>query len=267
MNKVQLVLILSALVLIAAIYQLPRVVVENEQLQEVTSSSQPVQHEFQIPPEMVSKIRNAKDSLELAQDKNKKAKFALSLSRFYLDYGKLDSAVYYADLVSRWSSTLSRSLAELYYGAYERSTDHASRKIYAGKAEVLFRSLLENDPVNLYFKNRLAMVLTASQNPMLGVMMLREIIEVNPENRLALLNLGLLAIQSGQFEKAKERFKELTRLNPVDYESKLYLAVSLIETDSQDQAVIVLNEILSTSDSLPVIKVMAKEYLESIQPL
>ena len=44
---------------------------------------------------------------------------------------------------------------------------------------------------------------------MQGIMMLREVLEEDPKNELALFNMGMLSIQSGQYDKAVERLVEL----------------------------------------------------------
>jgi tetratricopeptide (TPR) repeat protein len=48
--------------------------------------------------------------------------------------------------------------------------------------------------------------------PMQGVGLLREIIQVDPDNRKALYYLGILSVQSGQLAKAVDRFAHLVKL-------------------------------------------------------
>src|SRR6187399_890208 len=49
-----------------------------------------------------------------------------------------------------------------------------------------------------------AVALVQGQDPMRGIMMLREIVEQDPNNAEAHWQLGLFAVQSGQMEKALE---------------------------------------------------------------
>jgi Flp pilus assembly protein TadD len=73
------------------------------------------------------------------------------------------------------------------------------------------------------------MTYVAGSEPMTGIMMLREVIEQEPENELAIYNLGILAITSGQLEKAIERFEKLKELDPENPEANFYLGYCLFE--------------------------------------
>jgi len=260
-NKAQLILSVLAIGMAILLFQLPRSVVENEQLQEVTPAKN---HSLEIPQNVQSEIVLLRTSLKKEESFDKKANFALSLAKKYLDYGILDSAVLYAERIQSWEGEISEKASEIYFTAYERSPSAEEGVKFAEKAKQIITQLLDKDPDNLFLKNRLAMTLVASENPMSGINMLREVIAQDPRNRQGLLNLGLLAIQSGQFERAKERFETLMSLDTTDQESKFYLAVTMIETNKPLQARLLLEEILATKDSIPAIKMMADEYLRSL---
>ena len=51
-------------------------------------------------------------------------------------------------------------------------------------------------------------------NPMKGILMLRELNTKHPENADVNIQLGRLAIKTGQFEKAVERLKKAVELSP-----------------------------------------------------
>lgn len=261
MNKSQLFLVVGAVALIALLFQLPRSVVENDQLQEVTETAE---HSLQMPQEVENQINELRRFIEEEDNFDKKANFAHSLARRFLDYGVLDSAVGYAKRIESWSDDPSTLAADIYFTAFERSPSPEMGVSYAGEARRILSQLLDEDPSNLDLKNRLAMTLVVSENPMSGISMLREILAEDETNRQAILNLGLLAIQSGQFERAKERFENLVLLNPADHEAKLYLAVSMMEINQQSQARLLLEEILATQDSIPAIKMMANDYLKML---
>ncbi|MDE0472612.1 MAG: tetratricopeptide repeat protein [Ekhidna sp.] len=261
MNKLQIILSLAAVGLAVLLFQLPRSVVENEQLQKVTATST---HSMEIPEKIQKEIIEIKTLLKREQSIDKKSNFAFSLAKKYSDYGVLDSATVYADRIEKWEGETSEKAVEIYFTAYERSSSVAEGVKFARKAERILLKLLEKDSTNLFLKNRLAMTLVASDNPMVGINMLREVVAVDPDNRQAMLNLGLLAIQSGQFKRAKERFETLVSLDPADNESKLYLAVTMMETNKSNQARLLLEEILADKDSIPAIKMMANDYLNSL---
>lgn len=259
-----MVLVAAAVGLVVLLYQFPRSVVETDKLQSVGSEPDPILHSLELSETATKQISFLKGAMQGALSTDKKANFALALAHEYLAYGMLDSALIYADQIEKWEGTYSEKLADIYFIAYERLPSANKRADFAKKAGDILAHLLDKDPDNLFLKNRLAMTLVSSENPMSGINMLREVVAQDPENRQGLLNLGLLAIQSGQFEKAKTRFETLASLNPKDHESKLYLAVTMIETSKPTQARLLLEEILTTQDSIPAIKMMAQEYLSSL---
>ena len=254
-------MVIGTIAFAAILFQLPRSVVENDQLQEVAESES---HSLQIPQEVENQIAELRRLIQNENNFDKKTNFAHSLARLYLNYGVLDSAIRYGEAIESWVEGPSEKAADIFFTAYERSPSAEVGTTYAQKAKVLLEKLLEKDPSDLHLKNRLAMTLVASENPMSGIMMLREILTEDADNRQAIMSLGLLAIQSGQFDRAKERFETLVSLNTDDHEAKLYLAVSMMEINQQSQARLLLEEILATQDSIPAIKAMAEDYLQAL---
>ena len=51
---------------------------------------------------------------------------------------------------------------------------------------------------------------------MKGIMMLREVLQEDPDNVQAHLQLGLFSVQSGQYDKAVERFRKVLELDPAN---------------------------------------------------
>ncbi|MEP5613127.1 MAG: tetratricopeptide repeat protein [Cyclobacteriaceae bacterium] len=262
MNKSQIFLSVGALALVAILYQLPRVVVENDQLQEVAASIE--SHGMEIPPDVRSRMLELRRLMGEEENVDKKLNFAHSLASYYLDYGVLDSAVTLGEGMERLQNEPSELVADVYFKAFERSQSQSEAKEFSEKAKSVLEKLLDKDPSNLLLKNKLAMTLVTSENPMTGIALLREVLAADENNRQAILNLGLLSIQSGQFDRARERFEKLVSLDASDQEARLYLAVSMIEINEQSQAKLLLEEILSSKDSIPAIKMMATDYLKGL---
>jgi Flp pilus assembly protein TadD len=61
---------------------------------------------------------------------------------------------------------------------------------------------------------------------MQGITMLREVLKDDPKNESAMFNLGMLSIQSGQYERAVERLKELIEINPNHVQGQLLLGIA-----------------------------------------
>ena len=223
-----------------------------------------MEHSFEIPEEIQQQIAALRSSLKSEEKFDKKATFAHALADLYLDFGLLDSAVSYAKDIESWEEGISRKAADIYFVAFERAPSADQGTEYAAQARTMLTALLEKDPEDLFLKNRLAMTFVASENPMSGIQMLREIVAEDENNRQAILNLGLLSVQSGQYKRAQERFKKLVSMDTADHEAKLYLSVSMMELDQPAQARLLLEEILASKDSIPAIKVMAMDYLEAL---
>jgi tetratricopeptide (TPR) repeat protein len=83
----------------------------------------------------------------------------------------------------------------------------------------------ENQPDDLHSKGQLALIyIYHDRTVMPGVLQLKEIVSRDSTNELALYQLGLLSIQSGQYEKAVNRFEKLVSLHPSNPEYKQKLA-------------------------------------------
>jgi predicted Zn-dependent protease len=80
------------------------------------------------------------------------------------------------------------------------------------------------------------MTYISSPNPMQGIMLLREVIAEDPKNELALFNMGMLSIQSGQHDKAVERLEELVKVNPNHTQGQLLLGIALMNTGDKRRA-------------------------------
>ena len=65
-----------------------------------------------------------------------------------------------------------------------------------------------------------------SDNPMLGILPLKEIVRINPDNVYAQLMLGLGGKKSGQYDKAIERFNLIIAKHPDNLEAIVNLAES-----------------------------------------
>jgi tetratricopeptide (TPR) repeat protein len=92
------------------------------------------------------------------------------------------------------------------------SQDHEKRRQYcATKSRMAFENAISLEPDNINHRINLALSYTEApteDNPMKGILMLRELNEAYPENVGVLYNLGRLAIQTGQYDRAIERLEQ-----------------------------------------------------------
>lgn len=263
-KKPQLLGSLVAVLLVGLLFSLPKSVVDNGEKKEASAqegsalaSEDPDDHEgHDHPPgehdhsheadmhlaELAPEKRQIADQLreKLAESENKEniAIFADSLALLYAQSLKYDSAAYYAEQAVGAHESLPRIYsAGLYnFEAFNFATDGQRQAAFGKKAEGYLLKVLEQDPEGLEPKNKLAMLYVASENPMKGIVMLREVLEKDADNKEALMNMGLLSVRSNQYDKAAERFEHLTRLEPGNVQAQFYLALSYLETGKKELA-------------------------------
>ena len=78
----------------------------------------------------------------------------------------------------------------------------------------------------------------SGENPMEGILALRTLAESDPPNVDAVVWLGIFGIQSGQLDKARERFSEALTLEPGHLEATWQLAMLDMEEGAYDRAVV-----------------------------
>ncbi|HBE11577.1 MAG TPA: hypothetical protein DCY76_03980 [Flavobacteriales bacterium] len=78
----------------------------------------------------------------------------------------------------------------------------------------------------------------SGENPMEGILALRALAESNPPNVDAVVWLGIFGIQSGQLDKARERFSEALTLEPGHLEATWQLAMLDMEEGAYGRAVV-----------------------------
>lgn len=260
MNRQQIILVAASVLAVVLIYQLPRVVVENETTADVET------HDFSISDEDEGVFASLRQQLKESSDIKKSINFADSLAKLSLKYQLIDSAAKYASyILSADTSFRSRYKAgQIYYQAYQISNIPEESALLAEKARGIFEALLEDDPQNSSLKNKLAMTLIVTETPMAGVQLLREVLAEDPNNREAILNMGVLAVQSGQFERAEERFQKLLELDSADTEALFYLGVAFAEGKKGEKAREVFEKLINETDADPALKATASNYINDL---
>jgi tetratricopeptide (TPR) repeat protein len=167
-----------------------------------------------------------------------KATVATTLARRYNSVERFDSAGYYLEQValSKPSAQNWQQAADAYFQAFSFAASDERVKLLGGKSRELYAKVLKEQPGNLDAKTNLGMAYMASDNPVQGVMLLREVLEADPRNEKALYNMGILAVQSNQYDKAVKRFQELVKVNPKNVNGQFYLGVTLARTGAKEEA-------------------------------
>jgi len=154
------------------------------------------------------------------------------------------AAVYHEQVFQLNQNDSFRLQAIRYLIVASKFTKEQSRgRIYLLKSLELINKMLENNPNNIDVKVLQGYVLVrAEPAPMKGIGVLLEVLETDPENLDALYMLGDFSVESGQYEKAIERFKKLLSLRPLNPEYHFKLSEVFSRMSQKDSAEYYLNK-------------------------
>ena len=285
MQKPFIVIITIGLASIGLLYSLPKVVVNDEKKtleqapkQETTvtanrdkgvkdeSPASPEMHSAKLTNEQQTVIDDLKSKFQKTTEKQAKIKSAENLVMQFIKYTRYDSAAYYAEEITKIDPSESnlQKAGNLYYEAFTYALEGNKTSLMGEKARNFYQKVLVMNPNNLLAKTNMAMTYTATQTPMQGIMMLREVIAQEPDYEPALFSLGILSIRSNQFGKAVERFKQILKNNPSNIKAALNLGYCLAELDRKEEAKPILEKVLANSKD-PQEKAVANDILSKIK--
>jgi tetratricopeptide (TPR) repeat protein len=105
------------------------------------------------------------------------------------------------------------------------------------KAEGAGAAMVSSDPKVSSILNELA----AGGPPMQVILKLKDLADKEPNNVEAQYHLGLFSWQTGQYDKAMDRFRRTIALDPKGYpDAYAYLGQAYISLDSNDKAITAL---------------------------
>ncbi|GAB2789752.1 tetratricopeptide (TPR) repeat protein [Hymenobacter luteus] len=269
-SKHQLLILALAVVLVAGLFLLPKVIVKPKEgrgelaqdaaqtatrdgggpatngSKAVASSGQqpttvgPEQPHMTVAPAQRSEINGLLTKYKAinSADLTGRLQLAQQLAAKYKAIEKFDSAGYYFEQVAlaRPGEQAWKRAADEYFEAYSFAATEERQKLLGAKCQELYEKVLKNNPDNLDAKTNLGMAYMASADPVKGITLIREVLASDPRNEKALYNLGFLAIQSGQFDRAVERFQELIKVNAENVNGQFYLGVALAQTGAKAEA-------------------------------
>jgi tetratricopeptide (TPR) repeat protein len=101
-----------------------------------------------------------------------------------------------------------------------------------------YEEAVQKDGNDVELKIKLAdAYVQGSQEPMKGIGILRQLSDSLPNNVPVLLALGRLSIQSGQYDKAKERLQKILQLEPQNTEALYFLAITEAQLGHDEEAI------------------------------
>lgn len=254
MRNQLIVIIIVAIGLSAFLYTRPKVVVKDEQgatrdqpSKVTTEKEEEPKQEAHIPlsEAQAAKLQQLKQQLTATQTAEQKATALGEVGQLFLENNAADSAGYYFEQMALQQPTEANwvQAGDAYFQAYNLALRSENVAAFAEKTQNAYAKVLAKNAKNLHAKTNLAMTYVASASPMQAIAMLRQVIEENPNYEPALINMGVLSLQSNQYDKAVNRFRQVLRVNPQNYNAKLGLAYGLLELKETAEAKKLLQEL------------------------
>lgn len=249
-KSLQILVIASAIVLFAALYfgfdtKAPEQdTVEKSRALAITTTDFPTI--LKLAKETAGdanllRITPLEIQLEKASPDSAKVNTLKLLSGEWFRMGYPEVAGHYANLVAEIEGTAEAwSIAGTTFN-YSLQSDKSERVLAFSfeQAVTAFENAVSLDPQNSDHQINLALTYIAKppqENPMKGILMLRNLQEKDPSNARVLFQLGRLAISTGQFEKAIERLEQAQTLEPSDIQTVCLLADAYSKAGKTDLA-------------------------------
>ena len=241
MKKQQFLVVGVAFALCILLYVFGRTVPEKSPI-EANSATQSNDHQSvtfaelltkakeKITPEQSQRLTKLESSVVRGDIKEQQLHVYHQLARFWGDSAHIFEtyAYYTAEAAKLENSEKSLTFAaHLFLENLMTEGQPAMQNWLASNAKVLFEKAIALNPANDSSKIGLGACYifgNISDNPMQGIIPVREIVQKNPGNIYAQMVLGLGGKKSGQYDKAIERFNIIVQKQPGNIEAVFNLA-------------------------------------------
>ena len=194
----------------------------------------------QINSEQSLLLEELNKSLNATENEAEKAEILKKISSRWFEFGFPAIAGHYAEEVAKYlDDEESWAIAGTTYAiALNRSDDEKVKSLSFKRAVNAFEHALSINPGNISHKVNIAVCYTdfpPSDNPMQGILMLRELNDQHPENISVLNQLARLAIRTNQIDRAKERLEQALTIDPANKTSNCMMA-DLLASQNEDNS-------------------------------
>lgn len=277
--KNQLLVVVSGIALVIALYFGGRrhKIVEPK-ADEPSSTS--IQVDFdRLTNNLKEKIDSLqRDSIQLLEAKLTKAitdstkiELLQQLAQQWQNARYVEVAAYFHQKIAKIDSTQKRweQAAHQLAMAFRVANDTTFRSFLLTNAIDAYNTALGFEPENTDLKLNLATCyvegyMNQPEKLMKGIFMLREITEQDSTNVPANLVLGRMAIVSGQFERAIQRFQTIIELDPQNVEAYYYLGEAFFGIGDKEKAIDALKECKKLVKN-PTFAKELEEYIQKIK--
>jgi tetratricopeptide (TPR) repeat protein len=241
-NKSQIALLSGAGILLLVLFLFGKTHLTENNLSAVGNAAEAHNHQDEsenliasarktLKPGQLNSLQVIENQLNKDSSSENRLHVFHQLSRFWADSaGIFEMQAYYAGEASKLENS-EKSLtfaARLYLDNLLSSSNQPELQHWlAENAKDLFQRTLKINPANDSARIGLGACYifgNLSDNPMEGILPIREIVTKNPDNLYGQLILGLGGKRSGQYDKAIERFQLILKKDPANLEAAFNLA-------------------------------------------
>ncbi|HRG20156.1 MAG TPA: tetratricopeptide repeat protein [Saprospiraceae bacterium] len=236
MNRTQFIAIGAALVLFLAMYfgceTRPAQVRNLEKSRSLSLEVTGIENLMQTARKKLSASDLATlDALTASMGEDSVAALEMLSSKWY-ELGDASIAGHYAEeLALLKNDEQSWSIAgTTYLLGLKSATEDKVRAFCKSKALAAFEKALSLNPSNVDHKINKALCyveMADENNPMQGILMLRELNQQYPENVNVMVQLARLALKTNQLDRAKERLQQALSLDPSNNSANCLMAETL----------------------------------------
>lgn len=250
MGKKQIGVVVLGLIILFSLYFLaPRKLAKENVNKQEAANAKVNSMSFEEYEELTQKqfLPNLKDSLKVLKAKLSassaeadKEISARKLADFWNNQQNLPLTAWYSYKIAQANKTkiAFENAANNFLIALNSQKDTLISNNLVTFALASFEEAQKMGEVNVDLSISIARIYTeGTQEPMKGIGLLRGIIQKDSNNIPTLIELGRLAIVSGQYDKAKERLEKVMRLEDSNTEALYFLAVANEGLGNKDLAI------------------------------
>lgn len=199
----------------------------------------------QLPEHAAAEIKDIEKELGAIRDSSRMAPVFTSLAKTWQQHKQLPvAAYYYAKAAKLENSEKKLNFAgQFFLDLLHEAGSPEVQMWMAQQAVACFKQSLEVNPNNDTTKMALAAgYIEGTGETMAGVQLLLGITREKPDNIPATLMLGRMSIQSGQYDKAIQRYETVLKLEPKNTEALYFLAEAYKGKGDKAKAIELLEE-------------------------
>lgn len=172
------------------------------------------------------------------------------IAQFWDSLGRFDLAAWYMGaLAERFDNEQNLLMAGAAWTELFSARDSSLRLYATGKAVDIYTKLTLRDSTNIDYRAMLAWAVVQDKSRVMeGVGLLRQVQAADSNHIPSIYMLGLLSLESGQYELALKRFKKLLSLQPFNREYPLLYAEALNGTGKGPEAMDFLEKLSEATD-------------------